>query len=61
MNATALQVLSMMSAIAYNGVQMRPHLIKEIVDHNGEILYQAQPNRSECSRRANRTYDETLT
>ena len=43
MNATALQVLSMMSTIAYNGVQMRPHLIKEIVDHNGEILYQAQP------------------
>lgn len=40
---TALQVVSMMSAIAYNGVQMKPYLVKKVVAANGTVLEDSQP------------------
>jgi cell division protein FtsI/penicillin-binding protein 2 len=40
---TALQVLSMMNAIAYNGVQMKPYIIKRVVAPDGTELEQSQP------------------
>jgi cell division protein FtsI (penicillin-binding protein 3) len=41
---TALQVVSMMSAIAYNGVQMQPMLIKKITSSDGEVIEEMQPS-----------------
>ncbi|MEI6891366.1 MAG: penicillin-binding protein 2 [Pontiella sp.] len=35
---TALQIVSMMSAIAFNGVQMKPLLIKKVIGTDGSIL-----------------------
>ncbi|MDF7807937.1 penicillin-binding protein 2 [Pontiellaceae bacterium B12219] len=40
---TALQVVSMMSAIAYNGVQMQPMLIKKIISSDGEVIEEMEP------------------
>ncbi len=40
---TALQVLSMMDAIAYNGVQMKPMVVKRIEAPNGEVLQEFSP------------------
>ncbi len=40
---TALQVISMMSAIAYNGVQMQPMLIKKVIAPDGAVLEEYQP------------------
>ncbi len=40
---TALQVLSMMNAIAYNGVQMKPMIIKNVIDSDGVTLEENQP------------------
>ena len=40
---TALQVLSMMSAIAYNGVQMKPQIIKKIVKPNKQLVMEFPP------------------
>ena len=42
-SATALQVLSMMSAIANDGFQMRPYLLKQIVSDQGEVLQENEP------------------
>ena len=42
-SATALQVLSMMSAIANDGFQMRPYLLKRIVSDQGEVLQESEP------------------
>jgi cell division protein FtsI (penicillin-binding protein 3) len=41
--ATSLQIVSMMSAIAYNGVQMRPYLIKKVVAADGTVLEENEP------------------
>lgn len=41
--ATALQVLSMMNAIAYNGVQMKPYIIKDVVKPDGTVLLKNEP------------------
>ncbi|MDH3982533.1 MAG: penicillin-binding protein 2, partial [Kiritimatiellaceae bacterium] len=41
--ATALQVVSMMSAIAYNGVQMKPYIVKEVVKPDGTVLLENKP------------------
>lgn len=41
---TALQVLSMMNAIAYNGVQMKPMLVKKIVAPDGTVLEDYTPS-----------------
>jgi cell division protein FtsI/penicillin-binding protein 2 len=41
--ATALQVLSMMSAIANDGFQMRPYLLKCVVSDQGEVLQESEP------------------
>jgi cell division protein FtsI (penicillin-binding protein 3) len=40
---TALQVLSMMNAIAYNGVQMRPMIIQRVTAPDGTILQENKP------------------
>jgi cell division protein FtsI/penicillin-binding protein 2 len=40
---TALQVLSMMSAIAYNGVQMKPMIIKKVTAPDGTVLQEYKP------------------
>ena len=40
---TALQVLSMMNAIAYNGVQMQPYLVKRVVAADGTVIQENQP------------------
>ncbi len=42
--ATALQILSMMNAIAYNGVQMKPYLVKRVVDPDGTVLEEFNPS-----------------
>lgn len=41
--ATSLQIVSMMSAIAYNGVQMQPYLIKKIEAADGMVLEENGP------------------
>jgi cell division protein FtsI/penicillin-binding protein 2 len=40
---TALQVLSMMNAIAYNGVQMQPMIVKKVVAPDGTVLEENIP------------------
>ncbi|WP_372796620.1 peptidoglycan D,D-transpeptidase FtsI family protein [Pontiella sp.] len=40
---TALQVVSMMSAIAYNGVQMKPLLIKKVIAPDGTVEEENRP------------------
>ena len=40
---TAMQVLSMMNAIAYNGVQMQPYLVKRVVAADGTVLLENKP------------------
>ena len=40
---TALQVLSMMSAIAYDGVQMKPMVVKKVVDPDGTVIKEYKP------------------
>lgn len=40
---TALQVLSMMNAIAYNGVQMKPMVIKQVTAPDGTVLQEFKP------------------
>lgn len=40
---TALQVLSMMNAIAYNGVQMKPMIIKRVTAPDGTVLQEFKP------------------
>jgi len=40
---TALQMCSMMSAIAYNGVQMKPYLVNKVVAADGTVLLENQP------------------
>lgn len=40
---TALQVVSMMNAIAYNGVQMQPYVVKKVVAADGTVLEENQP------------------
>ncbi len=42
-NVTALQMLSALSAIANDGIQMRPHLIQKIVDADGKVLLETLP------------------
>ncbi|MDF7801326.1 penicillin-binding protein 2 [Pontiellaceae bacterium B1224] len=42
-SVTALQIVSMMSAIAYNGVQMKPLLIKKVINPDGSILEENMP------------------
>ncbi|MDZ8117118.1 peptidoglycan D,D-transpeptidase FtsI family protein [Pontiella agarivorans] len=40
---TALQIVSMMSAIAYNGVQMQPYVVKKVVAPDGAVLEENKP------------------
>ena len=42
-SVTALQIVSMMSAIAYNGVQMKPLLIKKVMSTDGSIVEENKP------------------
>ncbi len=42
-SVTALQVLSMINAIAYNGVQMKPMLVKRVVAPDGTVLQEYKP------------------
>ncbi|MFL2860260.1 MAG: peptidoglycan D,D-transpeptidase FtsI family protein [Pontiellaceae bacterium] len=42
-SATSLQVLSMMSAIANDGFQMRPYLLKRVVSDQGDVLHESEP------------------
>lgn len=42
---TALQVISMMSTIAYNGVQMQPYVVKKVVDSNGTLIEENKPEK----------------
>ncbi len=56
-SVTAMQVLSMMSAIANNGVQMKPMIIRKITAPDGAVLEEYKPEvvgrpiRSATSRR----------
>ncbi|OIP14035.1 MAG: hypothetical protein AUJ99_00425 [Caldisericum sp. CG2_30_36_11] len=40
---TPLQLISALSAIANGGIQMKPNIIKEIINSEGEIVYQSEP------------------
>lgn len=40
---TALQMVSMMSAIAYNGVQMKPYVVKKVVSSDGQLILENHP------------------
>ncbi len=40
---TALQILSMMNAIAYNGVQMKPMVVKKVVASDGTVIEEYKP------------------
>lgn len=40
---TALQMLNVVSAIANDGFLMRPYVVGAIRDHNGRVVYRAQP------------------
>ena len=40
---TALQMISMMDAIAYGGVQMKPMVVKRVVSSKGVVLREYQP------------------
>ena len=40
---TALQVISMMDAIANNGVQMKPYIVKKVVAADGSLLLENKP------------------
>jgi len=54
---TALQVISMMDAIANNGVQMKPYVVKTVVAADGTLLLENQPEelgRPLCSSAARR-------
>jgi cell division protein FtsI (penicillin-binding protein 3) len=42
-SVTALQVISMMNAIAYNGVQMKPMIVKKVTAPDGAVLQEFQP------------------
>jgi len=42
-SVTALQVLSMVNAIAYNGVQMKPMLVKRVVAPDGTVRQEYKP------------------
>lgn len=42
-SVTALQVLSMMNAIAFNGVQMKPLLVKKVEAPDGTVLQESRP------------------
>ncbi len=41
--ATAMQMLSMMDAIAYNGVQMKPYVVKKVTAADGTVLLENKP------------------
>ena len=41
----AIQVLSMMSTIAYNGVQMKPYVVKRIVAPDGSVIEEFEPEK----------------
>lgn len=40
---TSLQMLSMMNAIANNGVQMTPYVVSKVVSPNGDVLAENEP------------------
>lgn len=40
---TALQMLGVLSAIANDGVVMRPYVVRQVVDANGRVLLQREP------------------
>lgn len=43
-NVTALQMLSALSAIANDGIRMRPYLIDKVVAANGETIFETLPD-----------------
>lgn len=55
--ATGIQIISMMSAIANNGILMKPIIVKNITSNNGEILFDniseeiSRPIKSETSKK----------
>lgn len=44
---TPMQLLGAISAIANNGVYMKPYVIKKIVDSNGEVILEKKPEEVE--------------
>jgi cell division protein FtsI/penicillin-binding protein 2 len=40
---TALQMISMMSTVAFNGIQMKPYVIKKVVAADGSVLLENTP------------------
>lgn len=42
---TALQMISMMSCIANNGIQMKPYILKEIISSEGELILKNYPTK----------------
>ncbi|MBC8206875.1 MAG: penicillin-binding protein 2 [Kiritimatiellales bacterium] len=43
-NVTALQMLSALSAIANDGIRMRPYMVQKVVDPGGETIFETLPS-----------------
>jgi len=43
MQVTAAQVVAAVGAVANKGVRLRPHIVKEIIDHSGNVIKRNEP------------------
>lgn len=43
MQVTAAQVVAAVGAVANKGVRLRPHIVKEILDHSGNVIKRNEP------------------
>jgi len=61
-NVTPLQMITMVSAVANGGKLMKPHLIKQLVDENGNVVEEIEPTvvRQVISEKTSRTMCEIL-
>lgn len=61
-NVTPLQMVTMVSAIANGGKLMKPHLIKKLVDSNGNVVKEIEPTvvRQVISPQTSKTMCEIL-
>lgn len=61
-NVTPLQMITMVSAVANGGKLMKPHLVKELVDSNGNVVDEYKPHvvRQVISEQTSKTMCEIL-
>ncbi len=61
-NVTPLQMITMVSAVANGGKLMKPHLVKQLVDENGNIVEEIEPTvvRQVISAQTSKTMCEIL-